>query len=983
VNITDRPRNPTSKPLNVAMEVPSAAEHRASQEPEEPEPPGPDLTAVLNAFPNPHALLQPLCDGTGRIGDFTYFIANSAACQENFTTREALLGARLFGENPAAAAETLRQALIHTAETGRPLILDDQEFPRQHVHSERRYDLRAGKLDDLIALSWCDATRRHEVSSRYRLLTDNTSDIVYETDRLGMIMWISPSVEQTLGLSVAALIGTRATDLIDGDDRAALALQAAAVEAGDSPLPTECRFLTAENQSRWMQVNAQHFYDGTGDVVGAVVGLRDCHREVVARRAAATLSAGSAAIALAASENELLAEMCQIAVDEGGYRFSWFGQPIHDPGKTVVSLATSREHREYLDTVHISWGEGPLGQGPTGAAIRTGVTVTVPNFSLDANYGPWFVSATARGFRSSISIPVAVRGAIAGAFMVYADEVDAFDARSVALLEDLARQLGVGLERLRDRERLEAVVNDLTLLSAAIEQAGEAIVVTGPDATILYANPAAAKSTGYSLEELVGENPRMLKSGLQDQLFYETMWSQLAGGQTWRGVLVNRRKTGTLYEEEATIGPVHDATGALIAYVAVKRDLTIERGLEANITRQQMDREVVVDVMREVRPAGTVQATAAAFCVAVNRLQFIDSALVLLLQHAGELMPVGAAGKNIDHIVLGTPVAVNNSADLLERLQGGPWCRDLSNDHELRHTDVDRIAVTAGYTAAGFAPIHWNGRPIGLLLVASSTASDLDAMTERLPVLEELGSYAGALFGEQADLHSRHEALRAGLRATIDRQRFHPVFQPVVDLASGVTVGYEALTRFDDGVRPDLRFLEAHTIGMGTELEVACVTAAITAARKLPAEHWLSINFSPATVLEALLAADLAHAGRPIVIEITEHAKVDDYPALRRKIREAGPVRLAIDDAGAGYASMKHILELRPDIVKLDISVVRGLNSDPARQALVAGLRHFAMATGIQLIAEGVETTAEAEVLLGLGVEMAQGYLYGRPAPLI
>jgi len=196
-------------------------------------------------------------------------------------------------------------------------------------------------------------------------------------------------------------------------------------------------------------------------------------------------------------------------------------------------------------------------------------------------------------------------------------------------------------------------------------------------------------------------------------------------------------------------------------------------------------------------------------------------------------------------------------------------------------------------------------------------------------------------------------------------------------------VGYEALTRFVDGVAPDVRFAEAQEVGMGERLEIATLTAAIEAAHELPADTWLNLNASPQLILAGSRLRDLlAAARRPIILEITEHAAVADYGEFRRAIEGLGPnVKIAIDDAGAGYSSLHHILELGPSIVKLDRAIVSGLEADRARSALVAGMVHFARSTGIRLIAEGVETEAELAVLRGLDVALAQGYLLGRPAP--
>jgi EAL domain-containing protein (putative c-di-GMP-specific phosphodiesterase class I) len=149
-------------------------------------------------------------------------------------------------------------------------------------------------------------------------------------------------------------------------------------------------------------------------------------------------------------------------------------------------------------------------------------------------------------------------------------------------------------------------------------------------------------------------------------------------------------------------------------------------------------------------------------------------------------------------------------------------------------------------------------------------------------------------------------------------------------------------------------------------------------ATKLPLGNWLAVNFSPSAVIDGSAAAVVKGASRDIVVEITEHNQIDNYAAVRHAISGCGDVRIAVDDAGAGFASLRHILELQPDIIKLDIALVRDIDIDPARQALAAGLRHFAALTGTTLVAEGVETMAEANAVRTLGVELAQGYLFSR-----
>jgi EAL domain-containing protein (putative c-di-GMP-specific phosphodiesterase class I) len=236
---------------------------------------------------------------------------------------------------------------------------------------------------------------------------------------------------------------------------------------------------------------------------------------------------------------------------------------------------------------------------------------------------------------------------------------------------------------------------------------------------------------------------------------------------------------------------------------------------------------------------------------------------------------------------------------------------------------------------------------------------------------------AGSAFADRRDVAAR----QALLRRVLTEREFHPVFQPIVDLTTQAIVGFEALTRFADGTRPDLRFAEADAVGLGPEYELATIRRALADGASLPADAFLSINVSP----DFVLAGDrrfrqlIKAFGRPLVLELTEHVPIDDYSLVRKALAKLGGVGIAVDDAGAGYASLRHILELRPTFAKLDISLVRGIDQDDLRQAIAAGFGYFALRTGCRLVAEGVETEEEAGALRRLGIELAQGYLFGRP----
>jgi EAL domain-containing protein (putative c-di-GMP-specific phosphodiesterase class I) len=210
------------------------------------------------------------------------------------------------------------------------------------------------------------------------------------------------------------------------------------------------------------------------------------------------------------------------------------------------------------------------------------------------------------------------------------------------------------------------------------------------------------------------------------------------------------------------------------------------------------------------------------------------------------------------------------------------------------------------------------------------------------------------------------------------------VLQPIVDLPTGTRIGAEALSRFPTewGKAPDVCFAEAHSVGRGDEAEILALSRA--AGLLDVVTGYVAMNVSPSTLLTApctrlLTALPLDR----VLLELSEHDQVADYDALAAALDplRAGGMRLAVDDVGAGFSSLRHIVLTRPDVIKLDRSVVDGVSEDAVLSTLVRSLVDFAHGSGSRVVAEGIETAADAEALLTLGVDYGQGWYYGRPGP--
>ncbi len=279
-----------------------------------------------------------------------------------------------------------------------------------------------------------------------------------------------------------------------------------------------------------------------------------------------------------------------------------------------------------------------------------------------------------------------------------------------------------------------------------------------------------------------------------------------------------------------------------------------------------------------------------------------------------------------------------------------------------------------------------DGSAFGMFCCLSSQPNR--SLNERdLNMMKAFADLAAFEINRDFEAEQAVEEKRARIARVLEANQLSIVYQPIWNVELQRPVGVECLARFSAApVRsPDVWFSEAADAGLASQLEIAAIRMALAAWRSFPDDIYLAVNASPETILSEAFhdALEGFPIGR-IVLEVTEHAPVSDYDGLfaaLRPLRQAG-IRLAVDDAGAGYSSLQHILYLRPDLIKLDMSLTRNVDSDPARRALAAALIGFARDTGCRIIAEGVETASELAALKALGVQKAQGYFLGRPMPL-
>lgn len=515
-----------------------------------------------------------------------------------------------------------------------------------------------------------------------------------------------------------------------------------------------------------------------------------------------------------------------------------------------------------------------------------------------------------------------------------------------------------------------------------LESALDAVVSIDRDGLIVRWNAQAERIFGWSAAEATGRLMREMIVPPHFRLRHQRGFERyLASGVPHilgqRIEVQGLQRDGREFPVELAI--VELASQGPERFTAFIRDLSRERATEAQLDLAQRERRSLVESVGRMQPGATVEETGAGICSVVRTSIGADLVAIMLIDPGRTLRALASsAAEGGVAPIIAQEMPPARAAHVIDRTLAGPWIELPAEVAFAGDGSQHWTACTA------YAPIHADGGTVvGVLLAASFGPGYRERVTGWLPLVSDFAGVASALLTPHLRAGRVAADERDRLAAIISDRQFVSVFQPIVEMKSREVTGYEALTRFGDEP-PNVVFARAAAIGLGVDLELACLRASIDAGAGLPKTSWLSLNVSPELVTTGSRLRELvAGSERNLILELTERMAITDYEGMRAAIQSLGPsVQLAIDDAGAGYASLRHIIELRPSVVKLDIGLIRGCDADPIRQAMIAGIVHFANEIGCTLVGEGVETPEEAETLTELGVRMGQGYLFARPAPV-
>lgn len=700
-----------------------------------------------------------------------------------------------------------------------------------------------------------------------------------------------------------------------------------------------------------------------------------------------------------ADESRLLHAICATLARRVPFALAWIGVP--DGSGRVVPVAASPADSAYLRRLRIVMDASqPEGRGPMCEAIRTGMARIHNDFLHDPELAPWREEAAAANFRAMASFPLRRGNHWYAAISVYAREAGFFSAECITLMHGLAEDVSFALDNLdRERER-QAVLGKLKLAASVFENSAEGIMVTDADANIISVNRAFTDITGYPAEEAIGRNPNLLASGRHGPEFYRRMWESLAGRGTWRGEIWNRRRNGEIYPELLTISCVRDDSGTLTNYVAIFGDISERKQAEQRI-RQLAQYDALTGLP--------------------NRLLFADRLQQGLVQARRGGTHLAVLFLDLDRFkqindTLGHDVGDQLLQMVAQRL--GSCIRE--QDTVSRQGGDEFLAVLPATDATGAAmvaekmlqtlvqPYAIEGHTLRIsasigIAVFPEHGEDADTLVKHADVAMYQAKEAGrnhSLIFDPDMTTSAYErlALETALRAALEEQVFELYYQPQVSLADGRIVGCEALIRWhhaEQGMIPPGRFIplaeETGLIGPISDwvLEEALRQCRDWRVAGMPplrvAVNLSALQFRQRNLYEQVSGLLRRYDLPPGVLELelTETLLMQGVERTLATLHELTVlgVGIAIDDFGTGYSSLSYLKRFPIQKLKIDRSFVGDITTDSNDATMVRTIILMAHSLNLRVVAEGVESAAQADFLRVAGCEMAQGYLYGKPLP--
>ena len=765
--------------------------------------------------------------------------------------------------------------------------------------------------------------------------------------------YANDEVARMLGVGVGDLRGRRMLEHVHPDDRERVSQELATITSS-TPGGGFTRFrLRVDPRRGWRTVDAYaHNLIDDPSVRGILISGGDVTEQENTARALKSFSDVTRILVHAKDEQALIDAVCDSIVENGGYLVAWVGYAERDEDHSVQLVAASGR-TECLATDVTRWDDSRWGQGPTGRAIRTQTAQVVNDPRGSSHYDSWREQMDVWGVRSVCSLPLVIEERAIGALTIYSDEPGTFGPEQMTILAEHAQELSFGISRLRDVQRLRRSESQLReaerlthvghwewdLATDRLEfNADEIYAIYGIDRDEWPATSAAF------LDYVPGEERALVQASLARTI------------DTGSGEWTHRI----------------DASDGYSRFVHVRAEVVVDddrvarrvRGTSLDITDAQLAQQQI-ESSREFLLAITDNMNEGMLATDANgAITFVNAAASRLAGSPAQDL-LGTCAADLFHLV----------ATSEENAASGATLADVWSGREPLQLDVCSMSRRDGSSV----PVALNASP----LVA-------EAFKGSVIVFEDVSSHVA----EQRRVDQELEKLTwvGRIRDALDERRFELFAQPVIDLTTMRVFQHELLIRMRTAhgelIEPNKFLATAEEFGLVTDIDrwVIKETARVAATGRAVAFNLSARSVADPHTLGRIHDAIARSGARADLIEceITETALVRDMAAAESLVR--GLIDLgcsvALDDFGVGYGGFAYLKRLPVSVLKIDREFVRDLVDEASSRHVVAAVVSLAKAFGMTTTAEGPETPATLELLRGLGVDHAQGYVLGRPVPL-
>lgn len=721
----------------------------------------------------------------------------------------------------------------------------------------------------------------------------------------------------------------------------------------------------------------------------------------------------------AQDEDALLKQICKVIVETGGYKIAWFGLKKYDQEKNIEIVAyhtREKECQEYVKNLKLNWrDDNPYGMGPAGIACREGRIDIEQNIYFSERFKPVKDFAMKFGLQSVIGIPIVLIDRVIGCLVVYSPYPDAFYKEEVDILKEIAINLGFGINLLRERKSKLKLLEQNILLTKILDNTNVGILVISNQGKILYVNKKFEEISGYLMNEVIGENINILKSGLHEDVFYKEIWDTLLSKKDWRGEIINKRKDGSLFLTRCFISPIFNDKNEISHFIQIMEDITLERYYQ-----EQIERTKFYDSLTNLPNRNY-------FIERLNQEVYNNKTFYLLYLDIDNFSQISRkdgfiiSDRFLEEFVINIKTFIENQniydSIFFARIGNDEFAmiiKDQSLERVIQF--VEKLIEFSKRTYRIYNKEYYLSLSVGISIFPDNakTPDELLRLAEiafrRSKEEKGDGNYAFLTREIEKDIVEKVQLesilqtnvfmLQTKDKAKIQQTGFKLEYQPIFDLEKEKVVFLEALLRWEHptlGKISPIKFIPVAEknrliIPLGYFVIEEVIKQIISWQENDISVVPIGINISYVQLqkyefIEVLRKLLKEYRIDPSLIEfeITENSFFQDNEITKKilnELKEMG-IKLLIDDFGIGYSSLSYLLKYKFDVIKIDQFFVKSLTENHHKDSdalkLIRTIIQISKNLNIHTIAEGIETKEQMEILLKEGCKWGQGYYLSYP----